>query len=113
MFQVFSSCKHFIRTLPGLLYDPKRVEDVDTSGEDHAYDECRYVLMERPMRPRPGCAARAAGAGGLGRTPWTFARGGRRAARGRRLRGMSFLVCEALRGFSLRRPRRPPEGTGE
>ena len=25
---------------------------------------------------------------------------------------MSFLVCEALRGFSLRRPRRPPEGTG-
>lgn len=69
MFQVFSSCKHFIRTLPGLLYDPKRVEDVDTSGEDHAYDECRYVLMERPMRPRQGALRRAAGAGGPGEDP--------------------------------------------
>ena len=24
------------------------VEDVDTTGEDHIYDECRYVCMENP-----------------------------------------------------------------
>lgn len=52
MFQVFETCKHFIRTLPNLVYDDKRVEDIDTDGEDHAYDECRYVLMERPIAPR-------------------------------------------------------------
>ena len=51
MFYVFSSCKHFIRTIPTLLYDEKKVEDVDTSLEDHIYDEWRYVLMENPMNP--------------------------------------------------------------
>lgn len=61
MFQVFSSCRHFIRTLPSLVYDDKRVEDVDTEGEDHAYDECRYVLMERPIAPRKHHERRARG----------------------------------------------------
>jgi hypothetical protein len=27
------------------------VEDVDTEGEDHIYDECRYVCMENPCAP--------------------------------------------------------------
>jgi hypothetical protein len=52
MFQVFSTCRHFIRTLPALVYDGKKVEDVDTRMEDHIYDECRYVLMESPISPR-------------------------------------------------------------
>lgn len=52
MFQVFNTCKHFIRTLPTLVYDEKHVEDVDTSLEDHIYDECRYVLMENTISPR-------------------------------------------------------------
>lgn len=52
MFQVFSTCKHFIRTLPSLVYDQARVEDIDTAQEDHIYDECRYVLMENPISPR-------------------------------------------------------------
>ena len=34
MFQVFNTCRHFIRTLPNLVYD-----------------ECRYVLMENPISP--------------------------------------------------------------
>ena len=49
MLQVFSTCRHFIRTLPSLIYDSADVEDVDTSGEDHIYDELRYVCMERPV----------------------------------------------------------------
>lgn len=52
MFQVFDTCKAFIRTVPALVYDERRVEDVDTSMEDHIADECRYVLMENPISPR-------------------------------------------------------------
>ena len=52
MFYVFNTCKDFIRTIPSLTYDEKRVEDIDTTQEDHIYDECRYVLMENPISPR-------------------------------------------------------------
>lgn len=52
MLYIFNTCKNFIRTLPTLVYDEKHVEDVDTTQEDHIYDECRYVLMEHPIAPR-------------------------------------------------------------
>ncbi len=45
---VFSTCRHFIRTIPALVYSQMDVEDVDTAMEDHIYDECRYVCMENP-----------------------------------------------------------------
>ena len=51
MLQVFHTCKHFIRTIPNLVYDESNVEDIDTRQEDHIYDECRYVLMENPISP--------------------------------------------------------------
>ncbi len=55
---VFSSCKNFIRTVPCLVYDSTDVEDVDTTGEDHIYDELRYVCMEHPIKaPRPNTEA--------------------------------------------------------
>jgi len=50
---VFDTCRHFIRTLPALVYDESNVEDVDTAGEDHIYDELRYVAMKNPIAPRP------------------------------------------------------------
>lgn len=53
MFQVFNTCRHFIRTIPTLVYDQKHMEDIDTEQEDHIYDECRYVLMANPIAPRP------------------------------------------------------------
>ena len=54
MLYVFSTCHHFIRTIPALVYSQMDVEDVDTTGEDHIYDECRYVCMENPCAaPRP------------------------------------------------------------
>ena len=52
MFYCFNTCKHFIRTIPNLVYDETKVEDIDTDGEDHIYDECRYVFMTRPITPR-------------------------------------------------------------
>ena len=52
MLQVFSTCVHFIRTVPSLTYDTRIVEDINSSQEDHIYDECRYVLMENPISPQ-------------------------------------------------------------
>ena len=52
MLYVFNTCKHFIRTVPNLVYDEKDVEDIDTDGEDHIYDELRYVCMKNPIAPR-------------------------------------------------------------
>lgn len=49
-FYVFSSCRNFIRTFPSLVYDTVDVEDVNTKGEDHIYDEFRYVCMENPIK---------------------------------------------------------------
>ena len=51
MLQVFDTCRHFIRTLPSLVYDETYVEDVDTDGEDHLYDMTRYVCMANPIAP--------------------------------------------------------------
>ncbi|MDR1507824.1 MAG: terminase family protein [Treponema sp.] len=45
MLQVFETCAHTIRTLPGLLPDPNRPEDVDSDMEDHAPDALRYGVM--------------------------------------------------------------------
>ena len=52
MLYAFSSCRQFIRTIPALVYSQTDVEDVDTSCEDHIYDETRYVAMERKIKPR-------------------------------------------------------------
>lgn len=50
-FYVFSTCKNFIRTIPNLIYDERKVEDIDTTQEDHIYDMTRYVLMMNPVAP--------------------------------------------------------------
>lgn len=42
---VFNTCIHFIRTVPVLVRDPKKPEDVDSKAEDHAYDETRYRVL--------------------------------------------------------------------
>lgn len=52
-FYVFSSCEHFIRTIPLLLHDETKVEDLDSKLEDHIADEWRYACMSRPIKPVP------------------------------------------------------------
>ena len=52
MLYVFSTCRNFIRTVPNLVYDDKNVEDINTDGEDHIYDELRYVCMNYVIAPR-------------------------------------------------------------
>jgi hypothetical protein len=53
MLYVFSTCNALIRTLPALVHDPDRPEDLDTSQEDHAADELRYACMSRPWIKTP------------------------------------------------------------
>lgn len=57
MFYVFKNCKAFIRTIPLLQYDEHKPEDVDTSQEDHCFDEFKYFCMSRPIRPPVAKAA--------------------------------------------------------
>lgn len=52
MMYVFNNCKAFIRTIPTLIYDDHKVEDLNTDGEDHQADEWRYFCMARPIKPR-------------------------------------------------------------
>jgi len=77
MLYVFDTCASgLIRTLPELVMDPSRPEDVDTRQEDHAYDETRYACMSRPVvtrlpsdrAPRDRWAAQFATTGGGGRS---------------------------------------------
>lgn len=62
MMYVFDTCKSFIRTVPALVYDESKVEDIDTRGEDHIYDETRYFLMTNPIAARK---AKEEGRGGI------------------------------------------------
>lgn len=51
MLYVFSNCRAFIRTIPLLIYDAHKPEDIDTKQEDHVADEVRYLCMANPMKP--------------------------------------------------------------
>lgn len=52
MTYIFDTCKDYIRTIPNLVYDELDVEDVDSSQEDHIYDEARYFYQANPISPR-------------------------------------------------------------
>ncbi len=43
---VFSTCRHFIRTIPSMPRDQRDLDDLDTTAEDHIADACRYRIMQ-------------------------------------------------------------------
>lgn len=51
-------CAQFIRTIPALTRDPKKMDDVDTKAEDHIADETRYRVR---FAGRRGVIGRAIG----------------------------------------------------
>lgn len=53
MLYIFDNCKAFIRTIPSLVYDDHKPEDLNTKGEDHVADESRYMCMLNPITPKP------------------------------------------------------------
>ena len=52
MIYFFENCKDAIRTIPLMMYDEHKPEDLDSDLEDHACDEIRYFCMMRPIAPR-------------------------------------------------------------
>ncbi|UTC74136.1 terminase [Treponema sp. OMZ 792] len=75
MLLVFDTCFDFIRTIPLLLPSTTRPEDIDTTLEDHIYDETRYAIMSEYAR-HPGRALEKQNG------QWNF--------RNKRTRGTSF-----------------------
>jgi hypothetical protein len=54
MIYCFSTCVDSFRTIPVLQPDPDRLEDLDTTQEDHAADDRQYACNWRPrMKPTP------------------------------------------------------------
>ena len=51
MMYIFSNCKAFIRTIPLLMYDEHRPEDIDTKQEDHCLVGDTLVLTEDGYKP--------------------------------------------------------------
>lgn len=49
---IFNTCKHVIRTLPLMMFDEHKVEDLDTSLEDHLADTLRYYCQAHRVPPR-------------------------------------------------------------
>lgn len=47
----FSTCTNAIRSIPSLVHDNVRVEDLDSDGEDHSADSIRMGLMSMPDTP--------------------------------------------------------------
>lgn len=46
----YETCENAIRTIPSLPLDEHRLEDVDTTSEDHCYDAIRMAIMSRRTR---------------------------------------------------------------
>ena len=51
MLYVFDTCRHFIRTIPALVYDDSNVEDIDTEGEDHCLIGSTLVWTDKGKKP--------------------------------------------------------------
>lgn len=50
-FAVFSSCEHWLRTVPTLDPNPDNPDDWDDAGEDHMADMTKAALMRRTSNP--------------------------------------------------------------
>jgi len=50
MLLAVETCRHFIRIIPTLEHDEKKLEDVAKKGEDHMGDMGRYACMARPYK---------------------------------------------------------------
>lgn len=49
MMMIYKGCDQFFRTISSMIQDKNKIEDVDTTGEDHIYDEACHICMARPL----------------------------------------------------------------
>lgn len=54
----WKKCPYLCRTFPQQICDPHNLEDMDSSGEDHALDSLRYGAMSRPAPSLPEAGPR-------------------------------------------------------
>lgn len=47
------TCPNLVRTLPEMIFDPHKVEDAWSEGDDHAPDALRYLLMHTRLTTQP------------------------------------------------------------
>lgn len=66
MLMVTEDCYDWWRTVPALMHDENRVEDINSDMEDHTGDDTRYACMARPVSR----IKRSTGPGGP--APWTL-----------------------------------------
>jgi len=50
MYVYKNTCEQFFRTVSSLIMDEHKVEDIDTKGEDHQFDEACHIMMARPLK---------------------------------------------------------------
>lgn len=55
---VFDTCQHTLRTLPIMMHDKTKPEDMDSDLEDHIADSIRYFCTSRPWKPVQAEAAK-------------------------------------------------------
>ena len=51
MLYFFSTCPYLIDSIPSLQYDPRKPEDLDSTGNDHGADAVRYLCKARILEP--------------------------------------------------------------
>jgi len=61
MIFITEDCFDWWRTVPALMHDPAKPEDIDTRMEDHAGDDTRYACQSRPVSRVPKPRQLAAG----------------------------------------------------
>ena len=49
----FETCRDSIRSIPTLVHDEKKPEDLDSRGDDHIADALRYLLASLHERKAP------------------------------------------------------------
>ena len=64
----FWTCRECVSSIPSLVHDDKRVEDLDTDGNDHCADASRYGVcgimgVKAKAKPRAGASRRGIVAG--------------------------------------------------
>jgi hypothetical protein len=52
MLMVYEECDQFIRTIPDIVVNPTKPEEIDLKCEDHIYDEACHICMARPIALR-------------------------------------------------------------
>lgn len=51
--QILKNCENLIKTLPYLVRDERKPEDIADRQQDHAAESCRYFHMSRPIKTSP------------------------------------------------------------